>query len=56
MKTAAVLLALTYVVALFASINRYGSPTWVLLVWAGIVLFIAALLRVHAVVNAPMRR
>lgn len=56
MKTAAVLLALSYVVALFASINRYGSPAWLLLVWGVVVLFAAALFRVHAVVNAPKRR
>lgn len=56
MKVAALLLALVWIASLFASITRYGSAAWVLLVWAVIILFVAALLRVHAVVNAPKGR
>lgn len=53
MKTAAVLLYLSFVAALFASGVATTSMLWPVLVWAVVVLFVAALLRVHAVVNRP---
>ena len=53
MKTAAVLLYLSFVAAVFASGVPTVSLLWPVLVWAVVVLFVAAILRVHAVVNAP---
>jgi hypothetical protein len=52
-KTAAVLLYLSLVAAVFASGVQTVSLLWPVLVWAVVVLFVAAVLRVHAVVNAP---
>ncbi|WP_181421076.1 hypothetical protein [Curtobacterium sp. MCSS17_011] len=53
MKTAAVLLYLSFAAALFASGVSATSMLWPVLVWAVVVLFVAAILRVHAVVNRP---
>ena len=39
----------------FASGLPRTSLVWVVLVWAFVVLFMAALFRIHAVVNAPKR-
>lgn len=53
MKTAAALLYLSFVAAVFASGVPTVSLLWPVLVWAVVVLFAAAILRVHAVVNTP---
>ena len=53
MRTAGLLLAASFVASWFASAVQYGSSLWVALVWLVFVAFVAALLRVHAVVNAP---
>lgn len=53
MRAAGLLLALSFVASWFASAVQYGSLIWVTLVWLVVVAFVAALLRVHAVVNAP---
>ncbi|WIE65917.1 hypothetical protein DEI99_005105 [Curtobacterium sp. MCLR17_036] len=53
MRLAAALLYACAVTALFASAADRTSLLWAFLVWAVVVLFVGALLRVHAVVNAP---
>ncbi|UWD83611.1 hypothetical protein NY057_05040 [Curtobacterium flaccumfaciens] len=53
MRTAGLLLAASFVASWFASAVQYGSSLWVALVWVVVIAFVAALLRVHAVVNAP---
>lgn len=53
MKTAAVLLYMSFVVAVIASAVSTVSLLWPVLVWAVVVLFVSAILRVHSVVNMP---
>lgn len=53
MKTAAALMYLSFVVAVIASSVPTVSLMWPVLVWAVVVLFVAAILRVHSVVNMP---
>jgi len=53
MRTAGALLYACFVAAVFASAVDRTTPLWAVLVWAVVVLFVTALLRVHAVVNAP---
>jgi hypothetical protein len=55
MRVAMLLLALSFAAAWFASTLAFPSPAAVALTWLVAGLFIAALLRVHAVVNAPRR-
>lgn len=52
MRVAGVLLYVSFVAAVFASGVDRTSPLWVVLVWAVVVSFVAALLRVHAVINS----
>ncbi|WIA95838.1 hypothetical protein [Curtobacterium sp. MCBA15_004] len=53
MRTVATLVALSMVAALFASaVDRY-TAVWAALAWAVVVLFTAALLRLHNVINSP---
>lgn len=56
MRTAGALLYASFVAGVFASCASPGSPIWVLLAWAVVVLFVAGLLRVHAVINAPKEK
>jgi hypothetical protein len=44
---------LSFVVAVIASSVPTVSLMWPVLVWAVVVLFVAAILRVHSVVNMP---
>lgn len=53
MKTVLVLVLLTFVAALFASAADRYSLVWATLAWAVVVLYVSALLRLHAVINAP---
>ncbi|WIA96448.1 hypothetical protein [Curtobacterium sp. MCBA15_004] len=53
MKTALTLVYLSFIAGLFASITDRYTPLWTALAAAVVVLLVAALLRVHAVVNAP---
>lgn len=53
MRAAGLLLALSFAAAWFASAVFYGSVLWVVLVWVVVIAFVAALLRVHSVINAP---
>lgn len=55
MRLAGALLYASFVAAAFASGLPRTSPVWAVLVWAVFALFALALLRVHAVVNAPKR-
>lgn len=56
MKTAALLLILSFAAAIAASDIPHTSPVWFALAWAVVVLFVATLLRVHAVVTAGADR
>jgi hypothetical protein len=49
------LLALSFAAAWFASMLPHPSPAAVALTWLVAGLFVAAVLRVHVVVNAPRR-
>lgn len=53
MRTAVALLALLFVAAMFASTVPHGSALWAVLTGLVVALFLAAIIRVHAVVNAP---
>lgn len=53
MRIAGALFYAMFVAAAFGSAADHSSPLWALLAWLVVVLFVAGLLRVHAVVNAP---
>ncbi|WP_242089180.1 hypothetical protein [Curtobacterium sp. DN_7.5] len=53
MRTAGALLYACFVVAVFASCLDRAQPLWLVLACLVVVLFVAALTRIHAVVNAP---
>lgn len=53
MKTVLVLVFLAFVAALSASAADRYSVLWAALAWAVVALYVAALLRLHAVINAP---
>lgn len=53
MRVAGAFIYASFVAAVFASAVDRTSPLWVVLVWAVVVTFVAALIRVHAVINAP---
>lgn len=53
MRIAGALLYASFVAAVFASTADRASLLWVALTWAVVVLFVAALVRVHAAINAP---
>ncbi|WP_171898733.1 hypothetical protein [Curtobacterium sp. UCD-KPL2560] len=52
MRAVLALVALSFVAALFASAADRYSVVWAALAWAVVVLFVAALLRLHSVINA----
>ena len=56
MRIAGALMYAAFVAIAFASGLPRTSLVWVALVWAFVVLFMAALFRVHAVVNAPKEK
>lgn len=53
MRLAMALVYCSLVCAVFASAEDCPRPIWTVLVVAVVVTFVAALIRVHAVVNAP---
>lgn len=55
MRTAGALMYLSFVAAVFASCVARSTPLWVVLAFLVVALFMAALVRVHAVLNAPRR-
>lgn len=55
MRAAMLLLASSFAAAWFASTLPHPSPAAVALAWLVVGLFVAAIFRVHTVVNAPRR-
>ncbi len=55
MRIAGALIYASLVFAVFASCADRSTPLWAVLTWLVFVLFVASLIRVHAVLNAPRR-
>lgn len=55
MRIAGALLYASLVFAVFASCADRSTPLWAVLTWVVVVLFVASLIRVHAVLNAPRK-
>jgi len=53
LKTVGALVALSFISALFASVRTYGSPSWVVLTFLAVALFMGGFFWLLAIVNGP---